>query len=666
MPSLDEESARLVARARALLDGSADPAPSPQRSPWRRSEPSRCNARPPVATRAAATRSAPSGGASGRGHGEHGSGGSQRGEGSGDGTAPSNNDGGADGSDEEVPATSAFEQLGTGSNALIAPSSPQAHSQAALGGIGGHAALGSGHIFASAAGGGGVDPDGGRLEARLTGHGSEGAQQRVRQARLAEERVRNAAREEKEQKRVAEVAEQERVQGFREEAKRRATRKAREDREAAQAAKAAQATAAADKAERQRAQAAEAEEVRRSLANAIAARKAVSQREEQQRQHMREAQAAETAARSRAEGAQLQAAALARVRERRRQEAALRAQEEVHGELDSLVSAQRQPAERARAKDQRAAAAKRLRSRRERDEAGVASDGFVHAGRGRRVHAGGLSAGTERAPRSGAGSSVADHYDEGGGDDAAWEDADREASDDDGDEDGYGSGDGGAWFGGPSAGFTNVGFVIRGDEPDVAPQLPPQQRPRQQSQPRRVEGLPTQHGGRQGRRAGDGIIQPEPWLLRGGPLVEGTQDFVGSVGHAKGAAQAGGTGGRRAYHQRPPPPPISAPVAVPVLAEEAELPQVLEIRSPTKPKAIEPPPAGQRLPRSLAPTSLAARFDPPPPEPEPEPCKGARGGSLSAPATGASPTSSCKPTKPVGRRKPWQRPPVPLDRPIEL
>ena len=104
-------------------------------------------------------------------------------------------------------------------------------------------------------------------------------------------------------------------------------------------------------------------------------------------------------------------------------------------------------------------------------------------------------------------------------------------------------------------------------------------------------------------------------------------------------------------------------------------PRGLEIRSPGRNVATDDPavppakPSPQRHP--MVPSKL--RFDPPPiapPEAEGDeleaPTGGGGGGRGATEQHAAAGTPGAKPVGKPGRRKPWQRAPVPLDRPLAL
>ena len=523
MPSLDEESARLVARACALIDGTDSAARSPMhRSPARRGGGAQ-KAR--ASTRSAPARGPPTCGSSGcqdaidfapivvddiEGVGVRDESGAAE-----------------DNSAEDAAAAAAARARELSRQAAEAVSSAVAAAEAADAVRSPGSASSYGRDFG--AGGGFVMPtfggsSGSPERAARFERGAEGAQQRVRQARLAEEKAKQAEREAAEQTAAAQ-ADAARVAAFQSDVQKRAAmRKREEERQQREAAAAAEEAAAREA--RKSEQAREAEEVRRSLAQAIAARRAVAKQREIEQQALKEAAAQQAKVRNEAEGAKLQAAALARVRERRRQEAVQRGQEQVESELEFLARAPKLSEGQARAKEHRAAAADRLRLRRERELSGSAEDGFLRG----------------QPPRQrGRPANAPPHSTE------SWADEPEQEYYEEDEEDGSDAGDG--WFGAAQDGaFSNVGFVIRGEEPARPPAKAKVRQPRPSGQPRQPQGRPRQQQPAQpapsvftqrgGAARSETPPSQEPWS-RGGALVESTQDFVAGINRVGAAARRG-------------------------------------------------------------------------------------------------------------------------------
>lgn len=641
MPSLDEESARLVARACALIDGTDSAARSPMhRSPARRGGGAQ-KAR--ASTRSAPARGPPTCGSSGcqdaidfapivvddiEGVGVRDESGAAE-----------------DNSAEDAAAAAAARARELSRQAAEAVSSAVAAAEAADAVRSPGSASSYGRDFG--AGGGFVMPtfggsSGSPERAAHIERGAEGAQQRVRQARLAEEKAKQAEREAAEQKRAAAQADAARVAAFQSDVQKRAAMRKREERERQQREAAAAAEEAAAREARKSEQAREAEEVRRSLAQAIAARRAVAKQREIEQQALKEAAAQQAKVRNEAEGAKLQAAALARVRERRRQEAVQRGQEQVESELEFLARAPKLSEGQARAKEHRAAAADRLRLRRERELSGSAEDGFLRG----------------QPPRQrGRPANAPPHSTE------SWADEPEQEYYEEDEEDGSDAGDG--WFGAAQDGaFSNVGFVIRGEEPARPPAKAKVRQPRPSGQPRQPQGRPRQQQPAQPapsvftQRGGAAVETPpsqEPWS-RGGALVESTQDFVAGINRVGAAARRG---------QRPllMPSPAEHPTS-----EGLPPAQVLEIRSPERRGGPDDCNGAAPSHQPWQPAARARlRFDPPPvapPEVDEElqalPPNVAAEQTRDSAAVG-SPKAQAKPA----RRKPWQRAPVPLDRPLD-
>ena len=680
MPSLDEESARLIARAHALLDtGGTDPAMvGKEAGLWRPAGKQRGGCR--ASTRSAPPALAPTvspalvptasqivAGATVRDRGlAEGDDGAMAvlpldaaavdGE-SGGGDAAAMASEGSVRADVES-ALAAVAGLSEAMRSLrgSGPSSPRTGGSVpggADGSEGGGGGLGAMLVFASGGGGGaGCMASGG-------GHGGAPslqtqAQQRVRAAKLAAERAKAAERQAQAQREAASAASAARAQEFQADVRRRNASRRREEKEmhARQTAEVEAETAA--KEARLREQAAQAEEVRRSTSRAVAARRAQARREEAATLAQRATQAAEARERSQLEGAQLQAAALARVRERRRQTSEAQAHAEVAGELEMLADAPKRSEGLARAREQRRAAAERLRSRRVCDEAG---DGAWWG-----QEEGDLRLSTPSA-EGGHDSYGASGGAMGGACDGAW--------------------DGGLpWCNALNGeAIAHVGFVIRGGDEAPAPAPAPRRlaaaAPPPVAQPRRPNVATTAAAesggggaleGRNGGRVGSTAAGPQGHQhARGGRGLSVANDGA----HGRGAVRTGGcallaesslgwvgrvpsvqNAARRASGWRAVQPRAGAPVPANIHSCEAEPAQVLEIRSPTR--AAAQAPSAARLP----PTSVAP--DPPPVEPpelelELEP-------ALPQAAMEAAPLSA--PNGKRERRRPWQRPPVPLDRPL--
>ena len=584
MPSLDEESARLVARARALLDSQGTDAANlgaNSSTPLRRSP-----ARRPAgnATRRVATHSAPSSSGDGMTSG--------RPRRSGDATIPLVD------VDASVISQEADEHASEAADdhanyISVSASSPAVAKASALAREAANAAASALAAAASidaplqSAFSSGMSTPGAAFfhedqeRPNLIALGAEGAQQRVRQARLADERVKKAEREASEQKRAAAQADAARIAAFQTDVQKRAAMRRREAREASEREKAEVAEEARQREARQQEQARQAEEVRRSLTNAIAVRRAVAKQREEEEQARRDIEAQQARMRSEAHGAQLQAAARARVRERRRQAAQQRGQEEIESELAYLSQAPKKAEAHMRAKEQRTAAAQRLRERRTQDDAGMPEDGFSNEG----------------------GDEV-EGYGYGG---------DEQVFDPDDDDD---------WLGAPQAeAFTNVGFVIRGEEPTVPPKKSTK------TVPRVSEATPAPPQGR--LRA-----QASQHAARERRPSEDAQNFA----------------------------PRARQLTPGVMSVSSEPAQVLEIRSPERRPVLPPTDVYEYSARPV----LAPRMDPPPIAPSD--LEEAAGPGNEEHSIGA--LSSISPNsgqaKSRGRRKPWQRAPVPLDRPIDV
>lgn len=606
LPSLDEESARIVARARALLENdctepmSGAGLPSPSRA-----------VRVPLAPRSRPARSAPAtsdgivvgGGAAAE---------AQLGVVPGRPIATTGDDDGGQAwespRDDECAARShhtvtAAAAMGAGAN-VDGVDSPT---------FDGHAVGGPRCCQAA----GGSSTDGAALAGR-----------RVREARLAEERARQAEREQTARRARAAKAEEERLAAFQLEVRRRAATRQREDKEASERAAAEASVQARERELKQQEQAERAEEVRRTIAQSIAHKRAEARRLEQQVEQTRQAEAEEAKVRSQADGAQLQAAALARVRSRRRQLAEQREQHELQSELDYLAAnpIPRSEADR-RARDERSAAAERLRERRRRDDSG------------------GSPADVLVIEQGDSACSINEHCSDDG-----W--LEPSAGDELPELPGFGG------WGHAGQEYTHVGFVIRGEPPHLPPSQPGRA-------PRRADGRTC--GRTNGNSAGaDDTGRDRVSTHRCGGVVAGRHAVVGGDGsrgrqtarhmaddHSTGLAERALE--RNAVDRAPPP-----------CAEPA---QVLEIRSPAR--SSRPPRHRFGDAPPVEPAGLDELADTAPP-PLPGPLQPRKQSSLQqvvpAPASlgAGAQVDGCVTDNPAKapRRKPWQRPPVPLDRPL--
>ena len=665
MPSLDEESARLVARARALLDDNGtDPAavdggrtstmrrrPAAVRAGGSGSGAARLPGRVSTNPSRAATRSAPTT--------SDGGGGADRGAGMRGAVVEVGDE------DSEEAEVLAMER-GAGDAAaraaeLLAWQSADAVASAVAAAAAADANRGSpGSSLEASPNGRRTQPPASFVPPPTFGVVGEEeetaaqtqAQLRVRQARLAEERRKKEEREAAERRAAVAAAEAERLKGFQADVKRRAAAKQREKKEASERQAAEAAEAAQERDARVKRQAESQEEVRQRLAHDIAQKRANAKARVEQEEQARRAEQVEAKARSEAEGAQLQAAALARVRGRRKQVEAERERGEIQAELDYLASQpEHEDVRMGQAREQRSAAAERLRERRQREDGGVgvaAGSGGAGggAGAGRRRGGCGRAEAVAQQPaassrRQGAGYRVQADA-EAGGSDEEWG----------GEEEPWMAGDDlpeAPWMA-PFENFTNVGFVIRGEPPETKPV----------GGGRRGGGGAAVHSG--AARGGAAVGRGEG---RGAAALPTGCDMAHPGGGARGGGGGGGggargsLGGHAGRDSRVPAREVTvqqqAGWSGGQAAEIAEPPQVLEIRSPEKVRSprqevirarprADPPP--------VAPVELEAEYN-------------------NVATDRAAPAGSSAPLKPATgggaaprRLKPWQRAPVPLDRPL--
>ena len=316
----------------------------------------------------------------------------------------------------------------------------------------------------------------------------------------------------------------------------------------------------------------------------------------------------------------MQAAALARVRERRKQHAEQREAQELATELEYLAQHPETHTEvRARAKEQRSVAADRLRMRRHQRDAGE-EDGFPHA---RRLDSDQAGCARNGARARGARSRQTDIYE-------PEHFGDAEPTEEDWLEPFAGDHlpDPG-WLAGSSEAFTSVGFVIRGDPSDLACDGRRDHRLRTPGAAEAAHHANSGARGVRGLRGRDNAVAPR---RQGVPVPHQSSPHHSPRG------------------------PTSVAEFTALRDEEAhgrmlpQAPEVLQIRSPERADA-----------KSHRPRFDAPPFEPPDPDLMASP--GESNPRAEQPAAASSPARSGG--KGRARRKPWQRAPVPLDRPLE-
>ena len=453
--------------------------------------------------------------------------------------------------------------------------------------------------------------------------GADAAAWRVRQARVAKEEQRVSEQKEAVLREAEEQAKAARVAEFQLEVKRRNAARQREKRLASEREAAEARERASDREARMREQAERAEAARRELAQQLAHKRANARRAEQHHEQLRQAEQVALKQRSCAEGAQLQAAAIARVRERRKQAAEQREQHEVQEELNFLAHHPEKLTAQARAREQRSAAVERLRMRKCREETGEEKEPAVDdaAAGGKRTDGAtgpyGRRGPETTRPKVSARANMQ-------GDDGF----DHQQLDDD---DIPGSG----WMLG-GQGVANVGFVIRGDPSPPVQSGPDAAHLRHASQRMPLgshdKAQSTLEVGRCGlaRRACTNAVACDGAEMQPAkhPVMTNPHGHVGMSGHAS----------KSGPHQ------------------DAEPPQVLEIRSPARSsrQRFDPPP--------VEPSDVSGSFSELLPGRKSSP-KGRMPAAVAGPPAGEPRTANTTKAG-VGRRKPWQKAPVPLDRPL--